>query len=106
MPKSELVFDRKRIRGDIAARAMLRKNVEISQGNTVQLNCIDMGYRSLNRLQNLHDELCVLYLGLADKQASTAEYPVLWEPWEKSQSHIIPVAELEGGLRPRLRLHP
>jgi hypothetical protein len=97
MPKSELVFNYKRIRDDIAARAILRKDVEISQGSTVQIKCVDMGYRSLNRLQNLHDELCVLDPGLADKQTSTAEHPVLREPWEKTQSHIIPVAELEGG---------
>jgi hypothetical protein len=32
MPKSELAFNYKRIRDDIAARAMLRKDVEISQG--------------------------------------------------------------------------
>jgi hypothetical protein len=106
MPKREFVFNRKKIREDIAARAMLREDVEISQENKVQLKCVDMGYRSLNRLQDLHGELCILDPGLADKQDSTAEYPVLREPWEKSHSRIISAAELEGGLCPRLRLHP
>jgi hypothetical protein len=76
--------------------------VENSQGSTVRLNCIDMGYRSLNRLQSLHDELCVLGPGLVDRQASTAEQPILLEPWEKSRSHIISVAELEGGIVPKV----
>jgi hypothetical protein len=107
MPASELAFNDKRIKDDIAARAILRKDVGNSQRSTERLNCIDMGYRSLNRLQSLHDKLRVLDPGLADKQASTAEYPILREPWEKSQSRIISAAELEGGgLRPRLRLHP
>jgi hypothetical protein len=67
MSKRELVFNHKRIREDIAARAMLRKDVEISQENKVQLKCIDMGYRSLNRLQYLHGELCILDPVIADK---------------------------------------
>jgi hypothetical protein len=102
MPKREFVFNRKKIREDIAARAMLREDVEISQENKVQLKCVDMGYRSLNRLQDLHGELCILDPGLADKQDSTAEYPVLREPWEKSHSRIISAAELEGGVVPKV----
>jgi hypothetical protein len=62
-----LVFNREKIRGDIARRAILREDVGISQGNKVQLNCIDMGYRSLNRLQYLHGELCILDPDFADK---------------------------------------
>jgi hypothetical protein len=73
---SEFTFDYKKIRGDVAARAMLREDVGNSQGSTVPLNCIDVGYRSLNRLQSLRDGLCVL----VDRQASTAECPILWEP--------------------------
>jgi hypothetical protein len=61
-----------------------------------------MGYRSLNRLQDLHGELCVLDPCLADKQDSTAECPVLREPWGKSQSYIISVTELEGGVVPKV----
>jgi hypothetical protein len=43
MSKEELVFDREQIMEDIAGRAMLRKDVEISHEDKVQLNCIDMG---------------------------------------------------------------
>ena len=45
MSKEELVFDHKQIREDIDGRAMLRKDVEISQGNKVQLKCVDVGSR-------------------------------------------------------------
>jgi hypothetical protein len=97
MPMTELTFNYRKIRDDFAARAMLRKDVENSAGSTVPLNCIDVGYRSLNRLQSLRDELLVLYPAMVDKQASTAEFPIRREPWGKSRSHIISVAELEGG---------
>jgi hypothetical protein len=60
MSKEELVRNRKQITEDIAGRAILRKDVEILREEKVQLNCIDMGYRSLTRLQYLHGELCIL----------------------------------------------
>jgi hypothetical protein len=60
MSKEELVCNRKQIREDIAGRAILRKDVEILREEKVQLNCIDMGYRSLTRLQYPHGDLCIL----------------------------------------------
>jgi hypothetical protein len=106
MSKRELVFNHKRIREDIAARAMLRKDVEISQENKVQLKCIDMGYRSLNRLQYLHGGLCILDPVFAYKQDSTDECPVLREPWRRVNFISYLLLRSRGRLRPRLRLHP
>jgi hypothetical protein len=84
MSEEELVFDREQIREDIAGRAILRKDIEISHENEAQLKCIDVGYRSLTRLHYLRGELCILDPGSADKQDPTAEYLVHREPWGKS----------------------
>jgi hypothetical protein len=44
MSKKEFAFNHKKIRGDVAARAMPRNDVEISQENKVQFKCVDVGY--------------------------------------------------------------
>jgi hypothetical protein len=96
MSKDERVFIRRHIAEDMPEQAILRKDVELLRDEMVPLRCIDMAYPSLTRLQHLRDELSFFDMPV------DPTYQIPCEPWEKGQSHIISVAEIEGGLFPRM----
>ena len=106
MSKNELVFNHRHIAKDMPARAILRKDVELLHDEKVPLRCIDMAYRSLTRLRHLNEGLeaqkdSLDYEAIFSEMTVDSTYQLPCEPWNRSQSLIISVAEIEGGMVPR-----
>jgi hypothetical protein len=101
MSKNELVFNHRHIAADLPNRAILRRDVELLNDEKVPLRCIDVAYRSLVRLQGLHERLEVQkesqeYGQVLFERTVDSSFQLACEPWNQSQSLIISVAELEG----------